>query len=410
MVRPMKLAIVVSHPIQHFVHFYRALAAHPEVDLTVLFGAPIGLKSYFDKEMNTEIAWAMDMLSGYDHKILEPDQVHIQPGLRAPNAPALGRELSALQPDVVLIYGYAQINAARALWWCNRHSVPALMIGDSELRRQRSSIKTMVKRLAMPLVLGRYSAFLSVGDCGEDYYRAYGVAKDKIFRSPFTIDESAYKAARTNRTAMRAAVRTEYNIGENDFVTLFVGKLSQRKRPNDLLDAVTDLARRSGEQRHVALFAGNGEEMAAMEARIAQENLPARLAGFVNVDRLPALYAAADVLAHPSGADPHPLVCSEAACMGLPMVLSDRVGAAGPTDIARDGDNAIVVPVGDVHALADALDKIGSDSDLFKRMAGRSLEIYDELDIRRSVGGIVDAMKFVCARQSSKSGNGKLAA
>ena len=45
---PVRLAIVVTHPIQHFVPFYRALAADPGIDLHVLYGAPIGVKSYFD--------------------------------------------------------------------------------------------------------------------------------------------------------------------------------------------------------------------------------------------------------------------------------------------------------------------------------------------------------------------------
>jgi len=62
-----KLAIVVSHPIQHFVPFYRALAAHSEIDLIVLFASRIGVQPYFDREMNTTITWNMDLLGGYDH-------------------------------------------------------------------------------------------------------------------------------------------------------------------------------------------------------------------------------------------------------------------------------------------------------------------------------------------------------
>ena len=40
-----KLVIVVSHPIQHFVPFYRALAQEDSIDLTVIFCSRIGCET-----------------------------------------------------------------------------------------------------------------------------------------------------------------------------------------------------------------------------------------------------------------------------------------------------------------------------------------------------------------------------
>ncbi len=391
MSRRTRLAIVVSHPIQHFVFFYRAIAAQPDIDLTVLYVAPIGIKAYFDREMQTEIAWKGDLLSGYSHKFMEPSKGDHQPRFLAPDATRLAEELDALQPDVVLVYGYAQINAFRALEWCLRNHVPALMTGDSELLRPRSKVVGFAKRLLLPLVLRRYAAFLGVGDRNEQFWQHYGVPGERIFRSPFTIDEASYRKANSDRDRLRAEVRDEFGIPADATVALFVGKLSARKRPTDLVEAVA-LASRQTRKPVIALLAGNGEEMQPLQARIEAEGLPARLAGFVNLDRLPGLFAASDIFAHPSAADPHPLVCSEAAIMGLPMVISDRVGAVGPTDIAREGENALVYPVGDVQAMADALATLAADPDLAARMAERSRAIFGELDINRSVGGLRAAM------------------
>lgn len=388
-----RLAIVVSHPIQHFVFFYRAIAAEPDIDLTVLYAAPIGIKSYYDQEMQTRIAWKGDLLSGYDHKFLEPEQGDRQPGIFSPNATRLAEELDAVRPDAVLVYGYAQINAFRALEWCLRNHVPAMMIGDSELLRPRSGLLSAAKRLLLPLVLRRYSAFLGVGDRNEQFWEHHGIPRERIFRSPFTIDEASYRKADADRKDLRAAVRREFGIPDDAVVALFVGKLSARKRPGDLVDAAALASRRSGKEV-IALLAGNGEEMPALKARVDAEGLPARLAGFVNLDKLPGLFAASDIFAHPSAADPHPLVCSEAAIMGLPMVISDRVGAVGPTDIAREGDNTLVYPVGDVPAMADALSAIATDAALAGRMSRRSRDIFGELDIVRSVSGLRAAMAF----------------
>ena len=99
--------------------------------------------------------------------------------------------------------------------------------------------------------------------------------------------------------------------------------------------------------------------MESLRTTVAAKKLPVTLLGFVNVDRLAEVYCAADILAHPSELDPHPLVLSEAACVGLPLLISDRVGAAGPTDIAREGENAVVYPCGDVRALTDAVLRFG---------------------------------------------------
>ena len=372
-----RLAIIVSHPIQHFVPFYRALAADPDIDLHVLFGSRKGLENYYDAEMRTEIAWKMDLLGGYAHAFLSDGPARV------------GAALNALRPDAVLIYGYNQRNAQRALLWCRLHRVPALMLSDSEPLTPRARWKALLKAVIVRRIFGLCSAFLSVGDNNEAYYRAYGAKPDRIFRTPFTIDEAAYRDARANRAALRAEVRNEWGIAPDAKLALFVGKLSGRKRPQDLLDAL-----QFAPGVH-ALFAGHGELAEALKTHARVRRLPAHFPGFVNVDRLPALFAAADILVQPSQADPHPLVCSEAACVGLPMILSDRIGAAGPTDIARPGENAIVYPCGDAAALARALDQVCNDEGRLRAMSEASARIFEDQDIRRSVAGVKAALAAV---------------
>jgi glycosyltransferase involved in cell wall biosynthesis len=88
---------------------------------------------------------------------------------------------------------------------------------------------------------------------------------------------------------------------------------------------------------------------------------------------------------------------SEGACIGLPLLLSDRVGAAGPTDIARPGENAEVFPVGNVAALVDRAAALAAEPERRTRMSARSREIFDELDMRRSIHGVLDAIAFLAA-------------
>ena len=130
---------------------------------------------------------------------------------------------------------------------------------------------------------------------------------------------------------------------------------------------------------------------------VTRERLPVTMAGFVNVDRLPRYYCTADTLAHPSELDQHPLVCSEAPAVGLPMILSDAVGAIGPTDVARIGENAICYPCGDVASLARAILQISGDAALHRQMSAASMRIYDDCNMAASIAGITGALRMVTA-------------
>ncbi len=386
MTAPRRLAIVASHPIQHFVPLYAALAATPDIELKVFFVSRIGLERYFDDEMLTEITWKMDLLAGYDHEFLPGAEAIKTIDFKSIDSLGLGAALDRFDPQAVMVYGYAQRIAHRAMGWARRRGRSVLMISDSELLRTRGGLVARVKAALIPLIYRRVDAFLSVGDRNEDYYRHYGVPQDRIFRSPFTIDETGFKAAAARRDEARAALRAELGLASDAVIALFVGKLSERKRPGDLLEAVARL-KAQGVDVH-AVFAGNGALAESLAADAKRIDAPAHFLGFINVDRLPSLYVAADMLVHPSMADPHPLVCSESACVGLPVILSDRIGAEGPTDIARAGENAVVFPVGDVEALAAHIATLATDLAKRAAMGARARAIFDELDVERSIDGI----------------------
>ena len=94
------------------------------------------------------------------------------------------------------------------------------------------------------------------------------------------------------------------------------------------------------------------------------------LAGDVDWERIVELYVAADVFALLSEREPWAVVVNEAAACGLPLVLSDRVGAAH--DLLRDGENGVLVAAGDVGGAAAALRELAARSRAPPR-AGRAL-------------------------------------
>lgn len=387
---PVRLAIVVSHPIQHFVHFYRALAARPDIDLHVFYASRIGVERYFDKAMGTEIEWAGDMLSGYPHSFLPEAGSIKRTGFRAVNNPSIHAALDGFVPDALIVYGYSQMTQLRAQWWAWRHKVPTLMISDTNAVTERGTLKKAARDALLAQIYERTGAFLCPGDQNEVALRRHGVPATKLYRCPFTIDEARHLKARGERAEARAAIAAEHGIDPAAFVGLYIGKLIARKRPQDAIRAFAE-ARRAGAKVHLVLC-GNGAMMEELKALAAAEDAPVTLAGFVNIDRLPDYYAAADALVHPAENDPHPLICSEAAAVGLPMILSDKVGTIGPTDVSRPDANTLVVPCGDVGALGAAIRRMADDPALVAEMGRQSQRIYGETDMGHAVAGVERAL------------------
>lgn len=391
-----KLAIVVSHPIQHFIHFYKAINRCDNIDLLVIYASDLGARKYYDQDMKQEISWDINLFDGYESLVL-PESPNIKKSsFFSMNNPSVTKELKKYSPDVVKLHGYAQLTILRALAWCYLNKVPAILWGDSELQQKRSFYKSIIKMPILSFLFNFVSAFLTVGDNNENYYKHYGVLEKKLFRTPFTIDENLYLSIQRDRNNIRKKFRGKYKISDQAFVSIFIGKLIKRKRPQDLVEVVKRLNQKLISGREVyALFAGNGEMMGELKELCLNSGIPCIFLGFVNVHELPNVYAAADVLVHPAEVDPHPLIISEANFLGLPMIMSDRVGAIGPTDTARPGKNTIVFECKNINSLEIAFTKLYSDKGLCKKMSEQSIKISKELDINKSIKGLQEAINFV---------------
>ena len=400
--RPVRIAVVVSHPIQHYVHLYRALARQDGLTLKVFFCSRIGVEAYHDREMGTEIKWAGNLLDGYDHEFL-PDGAAIKDtSFRQIDNPAVTAALDRFRPDAVIHYGYAQMTQLRALAWCRWRGVPALMIGDGENRRKRPGVRGAVRGIVLPGLLRQYAGFLTVSDQNQAFYRAHGVPAERLFRSPFPFDQDAYHNARARRPEHSAAIRQRHGIADDAMIFLTVGKLSDYKRTGDAVTAIAALAKRTGlPRRPHLLICGDGAERAALTRQISEMAAPATLAGFINIDALPGYYAASDVLVHTSEIENYGHICAESAAIGLPMILSDQVGAIGPTSVARPDVNALIYPCGDPDRLTDAMARLIADTQLYQRMSGASLAAHSDNDLTSSIAGIRQAIGFALPKRSA---------
>lgn len=380
-----RIAVVASHPIQYYVTLYRALAASPALEIRVFFASRIGLDETFDPEMGVNVAWATDLTGGFTHEFLPEAESIRRIGFRSVDNPSVGAALARFRPDAAVIHGYAMLTMLRALLWCRLHGVKAIMASDSSAHAARAGFRRWAKFVLVPLLLRQFGAALTMSDRAEAHLASLGYPRARMFRTPMMIDAGFWRA-RERRADIRAGKRAALGLSDEDFVFLSVGKLHPRKRMIDVLEA---LARSS--RRCVLLIAGDGEEREMLQAFVSRHDLDVRFLGFINIDGLPALYSAADVLVHSAEIEQFGMVVLEAAVLGLPMVLSDRTGAIGPSSIARPDVNALVYPFGDIDALARCMARLRDDDALRRRMAAASLGISADHSGPKSVASVVTA-------------------
>jgi glycosyltransferase involved in cell wall biosynthesis len=349
-----RLAVVVSHPIQHFTPLYRELAGQGTLDLRVLFCCDWGVSAYHDPAFDRVVEWDVPLLEGYAHEFLPIARRPRSISFLEVDNPVVGERLDAFVPDVVLVHGYGCRTMWRAVSWARRRGALAMLSSDSHAGRSTPAWKRALKGAVVGAFYRKLDGALAAGESNGAYHRRYGLPAERIFPFVLPVDGERLRARAGDMEEARRSVRDALGIPLGAVVALFCGNLTPWKRPTDFATAV---ARASALEPAVhGVVVGDGPERAAVEAIASGPGgAKVRLAGFVNQSDIGRYYAAADVLVLTSERDAHPLVVTEGLFFGLPVVLTDRIGCVGPGETAQPGRNAFVFPCGDVGQLAEML-------------------------------------------------------
>ncbi len=207
----------------------------------------------------------------------------------------------------------------------------------------------------------------------------------RVFANTVDVDEFGASASRL--AARRPELRSALGTNPDDVVVLCVARLAPEKGLDVLVRAVAE----ADDPRLVLVVAGEGGERARLEARALELGVRLVLTGDVAWERIVEIYVAADVFALLSEHEPWAVVVNEAAACGLPLVLSDQVGAAH--DLLRDGENGALVAAGDVTAAASALRELAGDADRRRAQGARSRELARDWGYGPSIQGFLDAVR-----------------
>jgi glycosyltransferase involved in cell wall biosynthesis len=188
------------------------------------------------------------------------------------------------------------------------------------------------------------------------------------------------------RGELRALVRSELAVGDEEFLFLTVANLRSEKGYDVLLEAAKIIAGSDVPIRIAAV--GRGPLKDALRARHAELGLGDRFQFLGQRDDVLQLLAGADAFVLASHHEGLPVALMEATSVGLPIVAS-RVG--GIPQALEEGVDALLVPPGEPDLLAQAMTRLAGDPELADRLGQRAKTrsaMFDIAEANRAVGDI----------------------
>jgi glycosyltransferase involved in cell wall biosynthesis len=393
-----RLAYLVSHPIQYQAPLLRRIAREPDIDLTVLFGSDFSVRSYKDEGFGVEVKWDIPLLEGYRHEFLPSLRDNGTVSSTNPISAGIYRRLrgSGVTPafDALWVHGYASINALHGILAANALGIPVLLRAESWLAdRPRSSWKLALKKLFLRALSHGIAATLPIGTVNREYWQHYFGVEFPQFLMPYAVDNAWFAA----RTAESVPPREELGLDPGRPVILFASKLQERKRAIDLVQAYESLLSRLAGTAPYLVIVGDGEERNALAAYIRDHALhDVRLAGFRNQSELPGFFAMSDVFVLPSRHEPWGLIVNEAMAAGCAVIVSSDVGSG--FDLVTPGVEGDVFPVGDIPALSDALFDILHEPGKAARMGRAAIQRIHAWSFEQDVAGLREALAHTTRR------------
>jgi L-malate glycosyltransferase len=199
--------------------------------------------------------------------------------------------------------------------------------------------------------------FTANSQSSREFLVSQGISSEKIALVPNGHEFDRFRAP-LNRSEIRAGL----GIGPDERLVMTVGRLTNTKRFNDLIEAFRRLI---PDFPHLRLaIVGDGEDRPLLEAQVRDQKLQA-VVQFLGTRRdVPELLRSADLFVFPSEMEGLPNAVIEASLAGLPIVGSD---IGGVREVVEDGCSATLVPVRQPEALAASMRNYLDDEALARR-------------------------------------------
>ena len=354
-----KVFVLTDSPSPYQVELFNAIEAHGKCSLEVAYL----------RGRDPERHWKSSLIR---HAAIELDTS--RDGLTKAQA-------SAREADLVVFNYYMHSHAERLIGERATLGRPWCFWGERPGFRQPAWAGRLMRKWKLAKLHAAPVPIWGIGKFALDGYRREFGSQRAYANLPYFSDLGRFKCSVPEERAER--------------VFLFSGSLIARKGVDLLARAFVRLA---NEVAHVRLrIVGEGELRQSLSQTLRTVSDRVEFVGFRDWNELPAEYARADVLCVPSRYDGWGLVVPEGLAAGLPVIATNRMGAA--LEFVETGKNGWLIPASDEDAV-------------FRAMREAALLLPSELDqlgrrARESVSGHTledGATRFVRYAQEAVAG------
>ncbi len=390
----LKLAYLVSHPIQYQAPLLRRIAQEPDIDLTVFFGSDFSVRGYADQGFGgVSVKWDIPLLEGYHSEFLPALRDKREISITSPLNYGIYRRLRRGRFDALWTHGYSTVNAMHGILAAKALGIPVLLRAEPWLAdRPRSHATLLAKSAFFAGLRTLVDAVLPIGTLNSRYWQHYLGSSVPQFLMPYAVDNAYFQRRTAEAPIGRAALQAELNLDPTRPVILFASKLQTRKRCIDLMEAYLQLAPAPNQDpKPYLVIVGDGEERSALEARAAQSGCKSiRFAGFRNQSELPRFFDLCSVFVLPSRHEAWGLIVNEVMNAARPVIVSTDCGCQ--PDLVTDGVEGCVFPPGDVTALGNALHRVFATPETPAEMGARALERIQKWSFEQDIQGLRQAL------------------
>lgn len=237
----------------------------------------------------------------------------------------------------------------------------------------------------MPKSVAGKLIYAERGDPGDaEYDGLLGIIRSIAFRrvDRFVFQSDGAKdffgATISNRSVI---IQNSVSVPENEFVLpcgkrekriLSVGRLHPQKNQLAFIEAFSEIAREFPE--YIGEIYGDGELKSTLEKKITELNLTDRFFIRPSTGRIFEKMYSAELFVLTSNYEGMPNVLMEAMALGVPCISTD-CKPGGARSLITDGENGIIVPIGDVDELGKAMKELLTNRNKADKMASAAQKI-----------------------------------
>lgn len=221
------------------------------------------------------------------------------------------------------------------------------------------SIKSIVNRVLLRWLYKKANFIITVSNgVQNDLINNFSISKERLItiNNPYDIDFIIGQS--------EVPIKEEWLNNPKYKVIVSVGRLIPNKRINDIILAIKQHSEINNSLR--AIFVGDGSEKNSL-IKLTKSLGIQKLIKFTGVLNNPFAYLSkADAFVSASEREGFPNVLVEAMVCNCPVISTDC--KSGPNEIIEDGKSGILVPVGNIEKIAEAIEKVIADSPFSKML------------------------------------------